>query len=270
MERIGRLLLEARQAAEDNAEPKGRIVLGALETATALRLPPVLAAYAAACPAVDIEIGTGTSAELVEAVLTRRLEAAFVAAPVHHADLVSTPVASEELVLVTAPWIGDLSALAQAAGEALKIIVFRPGCSYRAQLEALLASRGLLGLRRLEFGTLDGIIGCVAAGIGLTLLPRIVVARAAAEGRVALHALPPKLARVDTLLVHRADAFVSVALQRFFDIARDVLAAGAAGQAGSRAPRRVAPAAKSRSRASSRSMAPPANSSRKSPVKSRA
>jgi DNA-binding transcriptional LysR family regulator len=92
-----------------------------------------------------------------------------------------------------------------------------------------LAERGITNARRLEFGTLDGIIGCVGAGIGVTLLPRIVVARAAREGRVALHRLAPDAARIETVLIRRHDIFVSTALARFIEIARDQLANPAAG-----------------------------------------
>jgi LysR family transcriptional regulator, cell division regulator len=226
-ERIGRLLGEAKQAALNGPIPRGRIAIGALETATAVRLPPLLAAYGAACPEVDIGIETGTAAELVEAVLGRRLEAAFVAGPVVHRELLVIPVVEEELVLVTAPWIGGLSELAAAAAAGpLKIIVFRAGCSYRTRLETLLAERGLANVRRLEFGTLDGIIGCCGAGIGVTLLPRVVVARAAAEGRVTAHSLPADQARAETLLIRRHDIFVSTALMRFIEMARDQLGAG--------------------------------------------
>jgi LysR family transcriptional regulator, cell division regulator len=229
-ERINRLLSEAKQAAADGTTARGRIAIGALESATAVRLPPVLAAYGAACPEVDIEIDTGTTAALVDAVLARRLEAAFVAGTVSHPELLAVPVVKEELVLVTAPWIADLDKLAGASGlDPLKLIVFRSGCSYRTRLEALLAERGITNARRLEFGTLDGIIGCVGAGIGVTLLPRIVVARAAREGRVALHRLAPDAAQIETVLIRRHDIFVSTALARFIEIARDQLANPAAG-----------------------------------------
>jgi LysR family transcriptional regulator, cell division regulator len=239
-ERIGRLLDEAKQAAADGPVARGRIVIGALESATAVRLPPVLAAYGAACPEVDIEIDTGTTAALVDAVLARRLEAAFVAGPVSHPELLAMPLVVEELVVVTAPWIAELDGLAVAASlDPLKLIVFRSGCSYRTRLEALLAERGVVAVRRLEFGTLDGIIGCVGAGIGVTLLPRVVVARAASEGKVALHALPPAAARIETVLIRRHDIFVSTALARFIEIARSRLAA-AATKAVARRPKRRA------------------------------
>jgi DNA-binding transcriptional LysR family regulator len=222
-ERIGRLMAEAKQAAADSAVPRGQIVIGALETATAMRLPPVLAAYAAACPEVDIEIVTGTSAALLEAVRERRVEAAFVAGPVDHAELTALPLLEEELVVVSARRLASLDDVVAAAP--LKIVVFRPGCTYRLHLEALLAARGAVGVRRLEFGTLDGIIGCVGAGIGVTLLPRAAVAQAAAEGRVTLHTLPASEASVPTVLVRRADAFVSTALSRFIEMASRQLAA---------------------------------------------
>jgi len=221
-ERIGRLLDEAKEVAANGRLPRGRISIGALETATAVRLPPLLAAYATACPDVDIDITTGTSAALIEAVLAHRLEAGFVAGPVDHPELVAFPVVEEELVLVTAPWIRSLARL-RGRGAAVKLIVFRAGCTYRALLEALLAARGVVGTRRLEFGTLDGIVGCVAAGIGVTLLPRAVVARAQREGRVALHTLPRDEARVPTVLVRRRDAFTSAALARFIALAQEVL-----------------------------------------------
>jgi DNA-binding transcriptional LysR family regulator len=221
-ERIGRLLDEAKQVAANGRVARGRLTIGALETATAVRLPPLLAAYAKACPEVDIDITTGTSAALVEAVLAHRLEAAFVAGPVNHPELLGVPMVEEELVIVTAPWINSLVRLT-SRGSTVKTIVFRSGCTYRARLEALLADRGVVGARRLEFGTLDGIVGCVAAGIGVTLLPRAAVARAQREGRVALHALPPADARVPTVLVRRRDAFTSAALSQFIGLARELL-----------------------------------------------
>jgi DNA-binding transcriptional LysR family regulator len=222
-ERIGRLIDEAKRAATDSSVARGRITIGALETATAVRLPPVLSIYAAACPDVDIQIQTGTAAELTDAVLASEVEAAFVPGPVHHPELVALPMLEEELVVVTAPSIINLEALAMQANT-MKVIVFRPGCSYRARLETLLADRGLVNVRHLEFGTLDGIVGCVGAGMGITMLPRAAVARAEAEGRVALHTLPVEAARVETVLIRRHDTFVSTALARFIGIAHEHLA----------------------------------------------
>lgn len=223
-DRLAKLLSEAKQAAGNGPVPHGRIVVGALETATAVRLPPLLAVYARQCPNVDIEIVTGTAAELIAAVIERRIEAACVAGPIDHPELVTRPIVDEELVLVTSPTIASLSQLAvSATSAALKIIVFRTGCSYRQRLENFLTAQGIAPVRHLEFGTLEGIIGCVSAGLGVTMLPRAVVAEAAQRGRVNIHKLSAADARAVTVLICRRDAFISTALSRFIDLAGALL-----------------------------------------------
>jgi LysR family transcriptional regulator, cell division regulator len=216
--RTRQLLDDARRAVDDDGRPRGSLTIGSLETTAALRLSPVLSAYVTTYPEVDLVIRTGTTAELVESVLQRRLEGAFVCGPVDHAELESDVVFREELVIVTARSVRTLDDLLGQSG--LKIIVLRAGCSYRQRLEAVLATRGVVGLRVLEFGTLDAILGCVIAGLGLTLLPRSVVGQAWRAGRLALHGLPPTEARVETLFIRRRDAFVSSALAAFVECVR--------------------------------------------------
>ena len=59
---------------------------------------------------------------------------------------------------------------------------------------------------RLEFGTLDGIIGCVAADMGVTLLPRAVAQRSDQAGMVRMHTLNGQHRRVETLFIRRRAA----------------------------------------------------------------
>jgi DNA-binding transcriptional LysR family regulator len=216
---VGRLLAEAARAVTDTTVPRGPLRVGSLETTAARRLPPVLVAYSAAFPDVDFSLQTGTTAELVADVLEYRLEGALVAGPVHHPALEEEPIVDEELVVVTAPGCPNLEA-ALADGHGLKLLVLRAGCSYRQRLEQILAGRGVTGVRLLEFGTLDAIIGCAAAGIGITLLPRAVVEPARAAGSIAVHTLPAEQARVTTMFIRRSDAFLSTALACFLHACR--------------------------------------------------
>jgi DNA-binding transcriptional LysR family regulator len=225
-QRIGQLIGEARRAATNGAEPAGRLAVGSLETTAARRLPPFLSAYTAAYPKVDIVLETGTSAELVTKVLERRIEGAFVAGPVDHADLIEEPIVEEELVFLTAPGAPKLGPYLRRAARGeieLKILVLRAGCSYRQRLEQFLAEQGIADPRRLEFGTVDGIVGCVGAGIGVTMLPRAIVELPLRQRPIAAHALPARAARVTTVFVRRRDAFVSTALQRFLEQARQLV-----------------------------------------------
>jgi DNA-binding transcriptional LysR family regulator len=211
--RVRHLLDDARRAVADDGSPKGRLTVGSLETTAALRLAPVLSAYVAAYPEVDLVLRTGTTAELTEQVLARTLEGAFLCGPVDHPDLDQEVAFQEELAVLTAPAVRDFGAL-MGQGE-VKIVVLRAGCSYRQRLEEILAKRGVLGRRLLEFGTLEAIVGCVSAGLGVTLLPKSLIGPVWRDGRVAVHDLPPAEAIVDTLFIRRRDAFVSSALAAF-------------------------------------------------------
>lgn len=224
--RVAALLAEAAAAVRDDGRPRGALVVGSLETTAALRLSPVLAGYARAFPEVDLTLRTGTTAEMVEAVVERRIEGAFVCGPVEHPDLAAESVFDEELALLTAPSVGSAAAL--AARRDLRIVVLRAGCSYRQRLEAVLAARGAIGYRMLEFGTLEAIVGAVAAGLGVTLLPRSLIGPVWCDGRVAVHGLPPAESRVETVFVRRVDTRVSSALAAFLERARPDRQAAAA------------------------------------------
>jgi DNA-binding transcriptional LysR family regulator len=108
----------------------------------------------------------------------------------------------EQLALLTAPGVGSLENL-WLRGE-VRVVVLRRGCSYRLRLESILASRGVPAPRVLEFGILEAVFGCVAAGLGITLLPQALIGPVWQSGRVALHSLPPEEERAE--IVFRAEA----------------------------------------------------------------
>jgi len=215
--RVAQLLDEARCAARDDGTPRGPLVIGSLETTAALRLTPSLAAFVAAFPDVDLTLRTGTSSELIDAVLTRRVEGAFVAGPVDHPELTVETIFREEMVILSALGISFERYL---QGRDVRIIVLRAGCSYRLMLESWLAGQGVVRVRMLEFGTLEAIVGCVKAGLGITLLPRALIGAVWREGTLAVHELSDGAGRVETMFVRRPDERVSSALTAFLDHVR--------------------------------------------------
>jgi DNA-binding transcriptional LysR family regulator len=216
--RIARLLSDAKAAARDDGVPGGMLEVGTLETTAALRLPSVLASFANAYPNVRLVVTTGTTCSLIEDVVECRLEGAFVAGPVDHPDLQQESLFREELVLVTPRSIRGIEDLSSIND--LKTIVFRIGCSYRTRLENLLNKAGILVAQPLEFGSIEAILGCVAAGVGIALLPKGVVVQAWRDGQVAMHELDPEIAEVQTVFIRRADGYVSSALSAFLQIVR--------------------------------------------------
>jgi len=91
---------------------------------------------------------------------------------------------------------------------------------YRIRLDNLLSKAGVLVAQPLEFGSIEAILGCVAAGVGITLLPKGIVAGGLADGQVAVHELPRNLPKVQTVFIRRTDAYVSSALSAFLQIVR--------------------------------------------------
>lgn len=214
---IDQMLDEARRVIFDDATPNGQLRLGAMETTAAIRLPALLVDYSEHYPAVDLSLQTGTTRSLIDDVLARRLDAAFVAGPVEHEGITAHTVLTEELVIVTAPWLRrepGIPGWVPNSGR-VKIAIFRHGCAYRERLEIQLVRKGVHTIQRMELGTLDGILGCVQAGLAITLLPKAVVALLASADKVAVHSLDNHEGLVDTMLIHRRHGFVTTALSCF-------------------------------------------------------
>lgn len=215
-DRLNALSNEALAAARDDGVAKGPLAIGSMETTAAVRLPPLLAQFHQRCPEVQLSLRTGPTAILAEAVIGSALDGAFVAGPINHPDLVSTVAFKEELVLLTARRWKSLAALrAGTPTSGPTILVFRTGCSYRQRLEQMMSELGWPSAARLEFGTLDGIIGCVAADMGVTMLPRAVAERSEQGGVVRLHSLNGPHRRVETLFIRRRSAHEGSALRSF-------------------------------------------------------
>jgi LysR family transcriptional regulator, cell division regulator len=208
------LLQKARDAVSANQATRGALRLGSMETTAAARLPALLRKYVPAHRNVDVAIETGTTRTLTQAVLEYRLDGAFVAGPVEVDELEPTLAFMEELVLVSSPEYKSVPA-ALAEGKIPKVFVFRVGCSYRQKLERFLAGRGLTLVNQLEMGTLEGIIGCVSAGLGITMMPFSVVESYVKRQEVAVHRLSPADALIETVFITRRDLVRSPALEEF-------------------------------------------------------
>ena len=204
-QRLLGLVDEAERAVRAVRKGAGPLSLGSMETTAAVRLPAILARFHHQYPDVELSLLTGNSEEMVHAVLDRRLDGALVGGRIDHAELCSKIIYNEELVLVHDGQIGDKPVL----------LTFRRGCSYRAQAERWLRETGRLPVRMMEFGTLDGILGCVSAGMGCTVLPRTVVDRPQYTGMLCFEPLPAAIADVPTQLIWRADAPPNPTLDAF-------------------------------------------------------
>jgi DNA-binding transcriptional LysR family regulator len=145
------------------------------------------------------------------------IDGAFVCGPVLDPELVQRPMFREELAVLAAADTSSLDELISAGD--IRLAVLRAGCSYRQRLEALLAQRGVPIPRLMEFGTLETILACIAAGLGITLLPRSLLSTSRYSEQLSVLVLSPSEASVETVFVHRNDAKPSSALATFLALA---------------------------------------------------
>ena len=183
-EQLLRLSEQARHAVLGDA-PRGVLRAGTLESTAASRLPPLLSRYHAKYPAVRVELTTGTTDALVEAVLGRRLEAAFVADCKASARLETMPAFKEELILVAPRSHPKIRRPRDVRADT--VIAFPGGCAYRRRLQTWLASDGVVPDRTLEMSSYHAIVACVASGAGIAFVPRSVLATIRWTGGVAVY-----------------------------------------------------------------------------------
>ncbi|MBC8461526.1 MAG: LysR family transcriptional regulator [Deltaproteobacteria bacterium] len=215
-DRAIRLLVEAEKAVKDTGSVKGPLSIGAMESTAAVRLPSVLSRYYQKYPEVELILTTGTSEELIQFVLDYKLDGAFVGGPVENAEIDQEPMFKEELVIVTDGKVRSLKSVENPI-----ILVFRKGCSYRAILENLLRETGIVPYKIMEFGTLEGILGCVSAGMGITLFPHSVIAKLNYAEKVKVHRISQAIGRVPTMFVRRKNAVLTKALDAFLHTVRE-------------------------------------------------
>ncbi len=207
------LVEESVRAVKDDGRPRGPLTLGAYESSTVIWLPALLARFHALHPLVELSLQSGEAEAMIEGVLDYTYDGAFITPRLNHPELTQVPAFTEELVLITPPEV-------RSPGEIVNPtrLVFPRPCAYRDRLGDWFRQAGLRPVRTLELGSLNGIIGCVAAGMGLSLIPRLAAERAARAGELALHAIPPDLAYLPVYLTfRRADRPLS-ALRAFMEV----------------------------------------------------
>ena len=199
-DKLLRLADEARTVVSAQS-PSGTLRLGALESTSASRLPPILAKFHDTYPNVRVELQTGTNDSLTAAVKDRRLDAAFVAEAPNDNALASLPLFRERLVIISSFRHRRITCPRDVKDDS--IIAFPNGCTYRRILERWLGRKNLAIHRVLELSSYHAIVVCVASGTGIALLPESVLDVVSSE-RLARHPLPAVFANIVTPLIWRA------------------------------------------------------------------
>ncbi len=163
-----------------------------------------------------ISLITGTNTELNQKVLDYELDGAFVTDDYEHPDIAGTEAFREELELVYPPGNDSIE---QAVRKG--VLVFPRPCAYRDRLEKWIRTKGLPLKQKMEMGSADGLIKCVAAGMGVSILPYSIIENGHKNGIVSVQEIGKTLASVPIIFIKRRDTFVTKPLEAFLELLTD-------------------------------------------------
>jgi len=172
----------AREAVQDVVGlRRGEVRLGATPSLCSSLVPEVLRTFRAARPEIQLYVNEGSSQDLIENLLARTLDLALIVQPSRGVDeaLDAAPVLRESLVVASAydrppPTPHALIALSEL--EHTPLVMFRAGYDIRGvTLEACRAA-GFTPKFAVEGGEMDAVLAFVEAGLGVALVPSMVLA----------------------------------------------------------------------------------------------
>jgi DNA-binding transcriptional LysR family regulator len=166
---------------------RGTLTVQASQTIASYWLPHHLVAFRRAHPRINIRLTIGNTAQVAAAIETGAAELGFIEGAVENDQLVSVPVARDQLVLVVGPdhgWARE-APLKTADLRENEWVLREPGSGTRSVFEATLAHLGieLRDLRvAMELPSNEAVRAAVEAGLGATALSASVAAPSIESG----------------------------------------------------------------------------------------
>ena len=199
---------------------RGTLRVGNTDAASVYVLPEVYRSFHRRHPGVRIEITVGDTRHLLESLSARRIELATATLPVDGANLVVRPIYREELVPVAHPR-HPLAArrgvtLRDLAGEGL--IAYPAGSVTRRMIDAIVEAKGQTIRARMEISSPEAMKRLAQAGLGVSILPRPVVAGEIRRKTLKVIPLAGVHFEREIGMVYRATESLSPAARAFLDM----------------------------------------------------
>lgn len=208
-ERALTALNRGREAVQEVASGgAGRLTIGAAPAISTYVLPAMLHRFQAAHPNIRLSVRSGHSEEVLEMVLRDEVEIGLMR-PIHHAEVTTTLLYEDEVVLVVHRGHRFAAAgqvrMAELAAE--NLILFDRTSSYHELTSAIVRQAGISPRGQLEVDNIDAAKRMVEQRLGIALLPLTSVQSEIGAGRlvpVSVTDMPP--VRRQIVVARRRDA----------------------------------------------------------------
>jgi DNA-binding transcriptional LysR family regulator len=212
---------EAHCAMIQDAVPAGPLSVGAPESVLTYRLPGILSEFRKLYPKVALTFRPYSDEKLVHSLEVGKFDlAVWMVDHIARDRLKSVRLRSEEILLFASPE-HPFAAKKKVEPQDLSgqtLLLTEAGCGYRKKLDQILALEGIRPGNITEFSSVEAIRECVSMGMGMGLLPEVVIAGEIARERVV--ALPwagPDMA-ITTYVVWHKDKWISPAMSAFVSL----------------------------------------------------
>ncbi|MDR3754166.1 MAG: LysR family transcriptional regulator [Terracidiphilus sp.] len=215
-----------QRALQTGAEPSGPLRIGAAESLLTYRLPEVLRAFRRKFPHVELIFRPYSNATIA-----LELEAGKFDMVIHgdglqaSSSIKSVRLRRERVLLLTdaSHPLASRTAVKPVDLVGENLLLTEAGCSYREKLDRALALANIRPANVTEFHSVEALKQCIALGMGIGLLPAIVVARDLHQNHIkALHWTGPSL-DIDTHILWHKDKWISPAMAAFMELVEDKL-----------------------------------------------
>lgn len=217
---------EAKCISSQHGELAGTVVIGADEVLCAYLLPALFKRFRADYPGVRLLFRPLSGQELKTSLREGHADVVFVLdEPINSKDLQSEFLKDETFQMVVSPdhMLASRSALVIDDFHKQHFLLTEKNCSYRTYFDQSITKKGADALTELEFHSVEAIKQCVAAGLGIALLPEMALKKELSDGEVV--ALPWDLSDVSfsaQMLWHR-EKWISPSMAAFMEVAKSEL-----------------------------------------------
>ena len=174
--------LDGLRAAARREEPRGLLRVVAGETLLAYKLPEVLRRFRASAPEARLHLQSLNCYVIRDALLSGAADVGVFYSQGPDASLAQESLGDFPLALVAAPQSADMDFTRPDQKLPTSLIINEPQCMFRLFFENTLRRRNISLNGTIELLSIESIKNCVAAGLGISYLPRFCVERELREG----------------------------------------------------------------------------------------
>ena len=204
-----------------NWDTLGVLRIGAIITVGTQILPTLISQFQALLPQLRVEVLVERSSQIEQALLDNSIDLALLEAQPEQSSFISVPFLQDELCAIVPP-LFPLAAQTCVTLEQLAqypLLAREEGSSGRTILDALFSIHQLSVRPLWQSASTQAIVRAVAAGLGVAVLPRLLIERDIQDGTVTALLLDEPIYRNLSVVYHKSK-YLSANMQQFIALCK--------------------------------------------------